>query len=138
MDRDSLVQEVGLLIVRGASPVKTLDDLKVHQITVAGTAPSAPPSFYPTVMNKLFGTKFQVVSGYGSLQEALFAVERGEADGYIASSASAALRDRIAPWLKEGTVRLVAQIGVSKDPRNGDVPLIWTSPKARSNDKSWS
>ena len=118
------LQEVGLLIVRGASPVNTLKDLKVHQLMIAGTAPSAPPSFYPTVMNKVLGTKFQVISGYASLQEALFAVERGETDGYMASSASAALRDRIAPWIKEGKVKLVAQIGLSKDPRNGDVPLI--------------
>jgi tripartite-type tricarboxylate transporter receptor subunit TctC len=118
------LQEVGLLIVRGASPVNTLKDLKVHQLMVAGTAPSAPPSFYPAVMNKVLGTKFQIISGYASLQEALFAVERGETDGYVASSASAALRDRIAPWIKEGKVKLVMQIGLSKDPRNGDVPLV--------------
>ncbi len=118
------VQEVGLLLVRGASPVNSLRDLKIHQLTVAGTAPSAPPSLYPTLMNKVFGTKFKVVSGYASLQEALLAVERGEADGYVASSASAALRDRIDPWVKEGKIKLVAQIGLSKDPRNGDVPLI--------------
>lgn len=118
------LQEVGLLIVRGASVVNTLNDLKVHKLTIAGTAPSAPPSFYPTMMNKVLDTKFQVVSGYASLQEALLAVERGETDGYMASSASAALRDRIAPWMKEGKVKLVAQIGVAKDPRNGNVPLI--------------
>jgi tripartite-type tricarboxylate transporter receptor subunit TctC len=118
------LQEVGLLIVRGASPVNTLRDLKTRQLVVAGTSPSAPPSFYPNVMNKVLETKFKVISGYASLQQALLAVERGEADGYVASSASAALRDRIAPWLKEGKIKLVAQIGLSKDPRNGKVPLI--------------
>jgi tripartite-type tricarboxylate transporter receptor subunit TctC len=118
------LQEVGLLIVRGASPVNTLRDLKTRQLVVAGTSPSAPPSFYPNAMNKVLETKFKVISGYASLQQALLAVERGEADGYVASSASAALRDRIAPWLKEGKIKLVAQIGLSKDPRNGKVPLI--------------
>jgi tripartite-type tricarboxylate transporter receptor subunit TctC len=118
------LQDVGLLIVRATSPINTLRDLKVHPLLIAGTAPSAPPSFYPTVMNKVFGTKFQVVTGYGGLQEALLAVERGEAEAYMGSSASAALRDRIAPWLKEGKVKLVAQIGLSSDPRNGGVPLI--------------
>ena len=118
------LQEVGLLIVRGESRVNSLKDLKVHQLLVAGTAPSAPPSLYPTLMNKVLGTKFQVVSGYASLQEALLAIERGEAEAYMASSASAALRDRIAPWVKEGKVKLIAQIGLSKEPKNGDVPLI--------------
>jgi tripartite-type tricarboxylate transporter receptor subunit TctC len=118
------LQEVGLLIVRSASPVNTLQDLKVRPLTIAGTAPSAPPSFYPTVMNKVLGTKFQVVPGYAGLQEGLLAVERGETDGFMTSSASAAVRDRIAPWIREGKVKLVAQIGMSKDPRNGDIPLI--------------
>jgi tripartite-type tricarboxylate transporter receptor subunit TctC len=118
------VQEVGLLIVRGEAPINTLKDLKTKKLVVAGTAPSAPPSLYPIMMNKVLGTNFHVISGYKSLQEGLFAVERGEADSFMASSASAALRDRIAPWIKAGKVKLVAQIGLSKDPVNGDVPLI--------------
>ncbi len=117
-------QEIGLLLVRDASPVKTLRDLKTMELVVSGTGASAPPSLYPRLMNNLFGTKFKVVTGYEGSQTALLAVERGEVDGHVASSATAPLRERIAPWIQSGSVRVLAQIGLSKDPRNGAAPLI--------------
>src|SRR6185503_6030415 len=55
---------------------------------------------------------------------ALLAVERGEVQGHLASSAGPALRDRIASGLQSGELKIVAQIGLSKDPKNGDAPLI--------------
>jgi tripartite-type tricarboxylate transporter receptor subunit TctC len=117
-------QETGILLVRSAAKVKTIQDLKTQELVVSGTGASAPPSLYPRIMNNLFGTKFKVVTGYEGSQTALLAVERGEVDGHVASSATAPLRDRIAPWLQSGSVKVIAQIGLEKDPRNGDVPLI--------------
>jgi tripartite-type tricarboxylate transporter receptor subunit TctC len=117
-------QEVGLLMVRGSSPIHTLAELKTTPLLVSGTTRAAPPSFYPRLLNGLFGTKFKVIDGYGSSQEAQLALERGEVDGHLSSSASGALRARIEPWLKSGKVRILAQIGLAKDPQNGNVPLI--------------
>jgi tripartite-type tricarboxylate transporter receptor subunit TctC len=117
-------QETGLLLIRLPSKIKTLQDLRTHELVVSGTSPTAPPSFYPRLMNNLFGTKFKVVTGYKGSQTALLAVERGEVDGHLASSAGAPLRDRIAPWIKSGKAAILAQVGVVKDPRNGNAPLI--------------
>ncbi len=117
-------QEVGLVIVRQPSPIQTIQDLKTHELVVSGTTAASPPSYYPRLMNKLLGTKFKVVDGYKSSQEALFALEKGEVDGHSSGSSSAILRSRIEPWLKAGKVKIVAQIGLEKDPDFPDIPLV--------------
>jgi tripartite-type tricarboxylate transporter receptor subunit TctC len=117
-------QEVGLVLVRTSSPVRSLQDLKQHELIVSGTTAAAPPSYYPRLMNKLIGTRFKVVDGYKGSQEALLAVERGEVEGHCSGSSSALLRNRIEPWIADGRLRIVAQIGLERDPDLPDVPLI--------------
>jgi tripartite-type tricarboxylate transporter receptor subunit TctC len=116
-------QEVGVVLARATSGVATLADLKTHELVVSGTTSAAAPSYYPRLMNKLLGTRFKVVDGYKSSQEALLALERGEVDGHCSGSVSAPLLARIEPWVKAGTVRIIAQIGREKDPEFPDVPL---------------
>jgi tripartite-type tricarboxylate transporter receptor subunit TctC len=117
-------QEVGLLIVRQPSPIQTIADVKTHELILAGTSAISPSSYYPKVINKLLDTKFKVVEGYKSSQEAFLALDRGEVDGLLSGSSSGALRERIAPWVKEGKVKILAQIGLEKDRDYPDVPLI--------------
>jgi tripartite-type tricarboxylate transporter receptor subunit TctC len=117
-------QECGILLVRLPSPIKSLEDLKQHELLVSGTTADAPPSFYPRLLNNLLGTKFKVIDGYMSSPAAILAVERGEVDGHLASSAAAPLRAQIDPWIKEGKIGILAQIGLAKDPQNGNAPLI--------------
>jgi tripartite-type tricarboxylate transporter receptor subunit TctC len=117
-------QEVGLLIVRQPSPIKSIADAKTHELILAGTSAVSPSSYYPKVINKLLGTKFKIVEGYKSSQEAFLALDRGEVEGLLSGSSSGALRARIAPWIKEGKVQVVAQIGLEKDRDYVDVPLI--------------
>ena len=75
-------------------------------------------------MNKLLGTKFKIVDGYKGSQEALLALERGEVEGHSSGSSTGALRERIAPWIKDGKVKILAQIGLEKDHDYPDIPLI--------------
>src|SRR5262249_35366815 len=110
--------------VRLPSPIQTIQDLKTKEVVLSATAPIAPTSYYPRMMNKLLGTKFKVVEGYKGSQEALLALERGEVDGHSSGSSSGTLRERIAPWIKEGKAKIVAQIGLEKEPDYPDVPLI--------------
>jgi tripartite-type tricarboxylate transporter receptor subunit TctC len=117
-------QEVGLLLVRQPSPVKSIADVKTTELILASTSSISPSSYYPKVMNKLLGTKFKVVEGYKSSQESLLALERGEVEGHSSGSSSGPLRARIAPWLKDGTVKILAQIGLEKDRDYPEVPLI--------------
>jgi tripartite-type tricarboxylate transporter receptor subunit TctC len=110
--------------MRLPSAIGSMADLKTHELIVSGTTSAAAPSYYPRLMNKVLGTRFKVVDGYKSSQEALLALERGEVDGHCSGSSSSALRARIEPWIATGKVKILAQIGREKDPDYPDVPLI--------------
>ncbi len=117
-------QEVGLIVARTTSAVRTPEDLRAHELVVSGTSPASPPSYYPRLFNRLLGTRFKVVDGYASSQTSMLALERGEVDGHVSGSSSAAIRNRIAPLVSEGKLRIVAQIGLARDPDYPEVPLI--------------
>ena len=117
-------QEVGLVFMRLPSPIATMADLKTHELIVSGTTSAAAPSYYPRLMNRLLGTRFKVVEGYKSSQEALLALERGEVEGHCSGSSSATLRARMEPLISAGKVKILAQLGREKDPDYPDVPLI--------------
>jgi tripartite-type tricarboxylate transporter receptor subunit TctC len=117
-------QEVGLVFMRLPSPIATLQDLRTRELIVSGTTSAAAPSYYPRLMNSLLGTRFKVVEGYKSSQEALLALERGEVEGHCSGSSSATLRARMEPLLGAGKVKILAQLGREKDPDYPDIPLI--------------
>jgi tripartite-type tricarboxylate transporter receptor subunit TctC len=117
-------EEIGLTIVREPSPIHSLEDLKTHELILSGTNHTASPSVYPRLLNSLFGTRFKVIEGYKSSNEALLAVERGEVGGHSSGSSSGTWRGQVAPWLAEGKVRIVLQLGLKKDPTLPDVPLV--------------
>jgi tripartite-type tricarboxylate transporter receptor subunit TctC len=117
-------QEVGLVLLRLPSPIASMQDLKTHELIVSGTTSAAAPSYYPRLLNSLLGTRFKVVEGYKSSQEALLALERGEVDGHCSGSSSATLRARMEPLVGAGKVKIIAQLGREKDPDYPDVPLI--------------
>jgi tripartite-type tricarboxylate transporter receptor subunit TctC len=117
-------QEVGLVFMRLPSPIAGMQDLKTRELIVSGTTSAAAPSYYPRLMNTLLGTRFKVVEGYKSSQEALLALERGEVDGHCSGSSSATLRARMQPLVGAGKVKILAQLGRDKDPDYPDVPLI--------------
>jgi tripartite-type tricarboxylate transporter receptor subunit TctC len=117
-------QEVGLVFMRLPSPIATMADLKTNELIVSGTTSAAAPSYYPRLMNRLLGTRFKVVEGYKSSQEALLALERGEVEGHCSGSSSATLRARMEPLVAAGKVKVLAQLGREKDPDYPDIPLI--------------
>ncbi len=117
-------QEIGLMLIWQPSPVQTLADLKKHEVTVSSTGRAAATSVYPRLMNNLFGTKFKVIEGYKSSQEALFAMEKGEVAGHSSGGSSPAFRARMNPWVKDGKAKILMQVSLEKDPTLPDVPLI--------------
>jgi tripartite-type tricarboxylate transporter receptor subunit TctC len=127
-------QEVGMMIVSARKPVTTVEDLKTVELTAASTARNAPTSVYPRMLNALYGAKFKVIEGYEGSQTGLLAIERGEADAYVSGGSSAPLRARYEPWLKDGTARLVMQMGMTRDPAYPDAPTAieaMTDPSAK-------
>jgi tripartite-type tricarboxylate transporter receptor subunit TctC len=115
-------QEIGLFVVRTEKGVKSLDDLKLTEITSSSTTRNSPTSIYPRMLNLLIGTKIKVVEGYPGSQDSLLALERNEVDGHMSGGSSAAFRARIGPMLKAGAAKVILQMGMARDPEYPDVP----------------
>jgi tripartite-type tricarboxylate transporter receptor subunit TctC len=74
--------------VCAASKAKTIDDVFTQEVLVGGIGAGMVPTFLPTMLNKLMGTKFRVVEGYGSTNVVFLAIERGELDGICMASST--------------------------------------------------
>lgn len=77
----AIEKDVSLCVTWHASPIKTLEDAKAREVTLAGTGLSSPTDMLPLALNAVLGTKFRVISGYVGTQETLIAIERGETEG---------------------------------------------------------
>lgn len=121
----SPLQDVGLFVINTSAPAQNLAQLTTTQITVAGTGPGSGPTTFPHVLNEVLGLKLKVVAGYPGSQEALLAVEKGESDGHVSGGSSAAFRNRINPLIADKKMKMLLQLGMTKDMEYPDVPLIF-------------
>jgi tripartite-type tricarboxylate transporter receptor subunit TctC len=109
-------QDLGLMIVSAKSPAQTIDEMKSKPAVMSGTGPGSGPSMFPLLLNAVLGTKLKVVPGYPGSQEALLAVENGEVDGHVSGGSSAAFRGRINPLVEKGELKVLLQLGMTRDP----------------------
>src|SRR5919112_960954 len=105
------------------SGIKTLDDAKTREVSMAGSGVISDANIYPAVFNALAGTKFKVISGYTGTNDSNLAMERGEVDGRGGGAYSSLVSTR-PDWLRDDKVRVIAQIGFEKEPDLKDVPLL--------------
>jgi tripartite-type tricarboxylate transporter receptor subunit TctC len=119
----ALTRDVGLCLAWGASPFKTIDDVRHHTMVVAGTGAGSETDTWPVIINEVLGTKFKVVTGYLGTQETILAIERGEASGRCIISLSA-LKTAKPDWLTGQKVNILLQVGLKKSPELPDVPLL--------------
>jgi tripartite-type tricarboxylate transporter receptor subunit TctC len=80
-------------------------------------------ALYPTVMNNILGTKFKIIAGYQTSAEVNLAMERGEVEGRAGNNFNS-LKVENGEWLRSGKIRLIAQVGLERDPEFKSVPLI--------------
>ncbi len=109
--------------VWSTTPVKSVADARQTEILMGGTGAGSYTILFPTLMNKLLGTKFKIVSGYKSTNEIHLAMERGEVQGRAGNFFSS-LKSQNADWLRDGKITLIAQIGEQRDPEFGKIPLL--------------
>jgi tripartite-type tricarboxylate transporter receptor subunit TctC len=114
-----------------ASGIQTIDDVRKQKVAVGATGGSTS-SQYPMVMNALLGTKFDVVLGYPGANDINLAMERGEvsAKGSDSWAAWKATRPR---WLTDHKINVLVQIGLTKNPEIGAVPLMMDLAKNDSD-----
>jgi tripartite-type tricarboxylate transporter receptor subunit TctC len=104
--------------------VRTIDDLLKHELVVGGIGASQMPTYVPMMLNRMLGTKFKVVEGYGSTNAIILAIERGEVDG-ICMSSSTLLGPR-ADLIEKGVLTILFNVEAKPMPAPPGVPTIFT------------
>jgi tripartite-type tricarboxylate transporter receptor subunit TctC len=70
----------------------------------------------------VLGTRFRVISGYPGGNDITLAMERGEVDGRCGWSWSS-IKTNHPAWVKDGTLKLLVQLSLTKHADLPDVPL---------------
>jgi tripartite-type tricarboxylate transporter receptor subunit TctC len=112
-----------LTVAWAGSGVKSIQDVMEREVTAGSTGAGSGTSLYPTVMNKVVGTKFKIVAGYQRATEIDLAMERGEMDvrsGFSYGSLATEHPD----WLSEKKVVVLVQVGGVREPDFPNVPLM--------------
>lgn len=117
----ALEKDISTCVTWHSSPIKTLEDAKQREVTVAGTGAASPTDIIPLALNATLGTKFRVVTGYVGTQETLVAIERGEADGRCGWGFSSMKSSR-PDWLRDKKLNFLIQLGFEKHPEAVGVP----------------
>jgi tripartite-type tricarboxylate transporter receptor subunit TctC len=104
--------------------VRSIDDLLQHELVVGGIGASQMPTYVPMMLNKMLGTKFKVVEGYGSTNAIILAIERGEVDG-ICMSSSTLLGPRV-DLIEKGVLTILFNVESKPMARPPGVPTIFT------------
>ena len=84
----SLNASPAICVLWHASAIKTSKDVFEKEFSVGGTGAGSAMETIPAVLNRFFGTKIKIVSGYKGGNEIYLAMERGEVDGRCAGLVS--------------------------------------------------
>jgi tripartite-type tricarboxylate transporter receptor subunit TctC len=110
--------------------VTTFAQALKEPLIVGGIAVGSDTDIFPRVFNNIFGTKFQLITGYSSGSSLNLAMERGEIQGRCGWSWSS-IKATAGQWLKDGKLNILAQVSLAKHPELGDAPLVTSFAKTK-------
>jgi tripartite-type tricarboxylate transporter receptor subunit TctC len=121
----SMTKESSFCVVWGGAPVKTFANALSKRVIVGSTGPGSHMEVYPLLMNRLFGAKFEVISGYAGGNDIYLAMERGEVEGRCGITI-VALRSVRPEWLSGKKANLIIQTALEADPDEAarGVPML--------------
>jgi tripartite-type tricarboxylate transporter receptor subunit TctC len=102
------------------SPIKTIEDVRQHELVSGADTPTSTQAVNPRILNLIAGTKFRIVTGYGTGAKVRLAVESGEVQAGIAPLAL--IQSEMSSWLKDGAIRLIVQYSPERHASLPDVP----------------
>lgn len=105
-----------------ASGIRTLDDAKTREVTIAATGATSAPTRSALLMDDLLHTRFRPIAGYNG-GTALLALERGEVDGICMTLGS--LRTTRPQWLAEKKLNILVQVSLTADPDFPEAPRTY-------------
>ena len=111
----SMTRETTFCLAWSTAAVKTFADLKTQQLIVGSTGAGSHMEIYPRLMNRLFDTRFRIVSGYNGGNDIYLAMERGEAEGRCGVTMPA-LRNVRPAWIADKKINFIVQTGLTPSP----------------------
>jgi tripartite-type tricarboxylate transporter receptor subunit TctC len=119
----ALERNTGMCVAWAPSGIATWQDVLDKEFVVGASGAGSQMETFPAMVNRLFGTKIRVVSGYKGGVEVFLAMERGEVQGRCGSMASAMANAR-PDWLPQKKVTVPFQITLERDREFPDVPAL--------------
>src|SRR5438132_1297400 len=106
-----------------ASGITKWQDLFDKEFIVGGTGAGSQMETMPAMLNKLFGTRIKVISGYKGGNDVYLAMERGEVHGRCGGLISSIKSTRPA-WFPQKKVAVPIQIALERDPEFPESPAL--------------
>jgi tripartite-type tricarboxylate transporter receptor subunit TctC len=119
----SINSATGICVSWTASGVTTWQDLFDKEYIVGGTGAGSQMETMPAMINKLFGTKIKIVSGYKGGNDVYLAMERGEVHGRCGGLKSS-IKSTRPDWFPQKKVSVPIQIALERDPEFPDSPAL--------------
>jgi tripartite-type tricarboxylate transporter receptor subunit TctC len=119
----SINAATGICVSWTASGITTWRDLFEKEFIVGGTGAGSQMETMPAMINKLFGTRIKVVSGYKGGNDVYLAMERGEVHGRCGGLKSS-IKSTRPDWFPQKKVSVPVQIALERDPEFAEVPAL--------------
>jgi tripartite-type tricarboxylate transporter receptor subunit TctC len=116
-----------VIIFRGDSPYKTIDDLrKAAELPKCGSTGTGSTTYQvPKLIEEIFGVKFNIIVGYQGAADIDVALERGELQCRLITIAAYFGREPHISWFKKGFTRPFVQTGRKRDPLLPETPTMY-------------
>jgi tripartite-type tricarboxylate transporter receptor subunit TctC len=114
---------LGICVAWHTAKIETWQDLLDREFVVGGSGVGSQMETIPTMLNKLFGTRMKVISGYRGGNEIYLAMERGEVQGRCGGLLSSINSTR-PDWFAQHKVSVPIQVALRRNPQFAEVPAI--------------
>jgi tripartite-type tricarboxylate transporter receptor subunit TctC len=119
----SIATSRGICVAWHTAGIATWQDLLAKEFVVGGSGAGSQMETLPALLNKLFGTRIKVISGYQGGNAIYLAMERGEVQGRcggLVSSINATRPD----WFTSRKVTVPIQVALARNAQFPDIPAI--------------
>ena len=119
----SLDANMAICLAWHGSAIKTWQDMLDKEFTVGGSGVGSQMETMPAMLNKLFGAKMKVISGYKGGNEIYLAMERGEVEGRCGGLVSSINSTR-PDWFAQKKIVVPIVVALERSPLFPDVPAV--------------
>jgi tripartite-type tricarboxylate transporter receptor subunit TctC len=118
----SMANDTSVCVTGAKSGIKSWQDMLTKPVIMGGQASGSDSDIYARLYRNVFGAKIKLVSGYPGTTDITLAMDRGEVDG-ICGLSWGTIKVAHAHRIRERSINLLLQAGLTKDPELADVPF---------------